>query len=112
MIQCTFVRVPLDIVRQNVLSLRWQPMMLSQLRRGTKLDHLKLLNSMGHVQQATRHDLPLCVDMKILYELLRYLYGQSYTSWNFQLHWSSLPLIYGVWDGKIGLRLGGVTAVA
>ena len=25
------------------------------------------------------------------------MYGQSYTSWNFQLHWSSLPLIYGVW---------------
>ena len=35
--------------------------------------------------------------MKIHYELLKYLYGQSYISWNFQLHWSSLPLIYGVW---------------
>ena len=39
----------------------------------------------------------LCVDMKIHYELLKYVYGQSYTSWNFQLHRSSLPLIYGVW---------------
>ena len=35
--------------------------------------------------------------MKIHCELLKYLYGQSYTSWNFQLHWSSLPLIYRVW---------------
>ena len=35
--------------------------------------------------------------MKIHYEFLKYLYGQSYTSWNFQLHWSSFPLIYGVW---------------
>ena len=50
MIQRTFVRVPLDIVRQNVLSLRWQPMMLSQLRCGTKLDHLNLLNTIRHVQ--------------------------------------------------------------
>ena len=41
--------------------------------------------------------MPLCVDMKIRYKLLKYLYGQSYLSWNFQLHWSSLPLIYGVW---------------
>ena len=97
MIQRTFVRVPLDIVQQNVLSFRWQPMMLSQLQCGTKLDHLKLLNTIRHVQHATRHDLPLCVDMKIHYQLLKYLYGQSYTSWNFQLHWSSLPLIYGVW---------------
>ena len=97
MIPRTFVRVPLDIVRQNVLSLRWQPMMLSQLRCGTKLDHLKLLNTIRHVQQATRHDLPLYVDMKIHYELLKYRYGQSCTSWNVQLHWSSLPLIYGVW---------------
>ena len=97
MIQRTFVRVPLDIVRQNVLSLRWQPMMLSQLRCGTKLDHLKLLNTIRHVQHATRHDLPLCVDMQIHYELLKYLYGESCTSWNFHLQWSSLPLIYGVW---------------
>ena len=96
-IQRTFVKVPQDIVRQNVLSLRWQPMMLSQLWCGTKLDHLKLLNTIWHVQQATRHDLPLCVDMKIHYELLKYLYGQSYTSWNFQLQWSSLPLICGAW---------------
>ena len=81
MIQRTFVKVPLDIVRQNVLSLRWQPMMLSQLRCGTKPDHFKPLNTIRHVQQATRHDLPLCVDMKIHYELLKYLYGQSYTSW-------------------------------
>ena len=72
-------------------------MMLSQLRCGTKRDHLKLLNTIWHVQQATRHDLAMCVDMKIHYELLKHLYGQRYTSWNFQLHWSSLPLIYGVW---------------
>ena len=39
----------------------------------------------------------VCVDMKIHYELMKYVYGQSYTSWNFQLHWSSLPLIYGAW---------------
>ena len=84
-------------MRQNVLSLRWQPMMPSQLRCGTKLDHLKLPNMIRHVQQATRHDLSPCVDMKIHYELLKYVYGQSYNSCNFQLHWSSLPLIYGVW---------------
>ena len=41
--------------------------------------------------------LPLCVDMKSHYELLKYLYGLSYTPWNFHLHWVSLPLIYGVW---------------
>ena len=58
MIQRTFVRVPLDIVWQNVLCRRWQPMMLSQLRCGTKLYHLKLPNTIRHVQQATRHGLP------------------------------------------------------
>ena len=63
-IRWTFVRVPLVIVRQNVLSLRWQPMMLSQLRCGTKIDHLKPLNMIRYLQQTTRHDLPLCVDMK------------------------------------------------
>ena len=41
MIRCTFVRVPLDIVRHNVLSLRWQPMMLCQLR---PLVHARIRN--------------------------------------------------------------------
>ena len=86
----------MDIVRQNVLSLHWQPMLPSQLHCETKLGHLKLLNMIRHVQQATRHDLPLSVDRKIHYQLLKYLYGQSYTSWNFPLHCSSLPLIYEV----------------
>ena len=62
MIRCTFVSVPLDIVQQNVLSLRWQPMMLFQLQCGTKLDNLKLLNSIRHVQHAPRHHLPVCVE--------------------------------------------------
>ena len=53
----------------------WQPMMLSQLRCGTKLDHLKLLNTIRHVHQATRHDLPLRVHIKIHDELLTCLYG-------------------------------------
>ena len=38
-----FVIVPLDIVRQNTPSFRWQPMMFSQPRCGTKLSHLKLM---------------------------------------------------------------------
>ena len=50
-----------------------------------------------HVQQATRHDLPLYVDMKIPYELMKYLYGHNYTFLNFQLYRSRLPLIYEVW---------------
>ena len=55
-IRRTFVEVPFDIVRQNVLSLRWQPMMLSQLRCGTKIDHLKPVNMICYLQQTTRHD--------------------------------------------------------
>ena len=97
MIKRTFVRVPLDIMRENVLSLCWHLMMLSQVPSGTKVDHLKLPNMNRHVQQATWHDLLLCVDMKIHYELMKYLYVESHSSWNFQLDWSSSPLIYGVW---------------
>ena len=74
--------------------------MLSHMRCGTKLDHLKLMNMIRYLQPTTPHDLPLYVDMKIHYELLKYLYGQSYTPWNFHLHWARLPLIYGVWHSK------------
>ena len=96
-IQRTFVRVPLDIVRQIVLSLRWQPMMLSHLRCGTIWDHLKVVNMICYLQQTTQHDLQVCVGMKIHYELLKSLYRQSCTPWKFQMHWASVPLICGVW---------------
>ena len=43
------VYAPLNIVCRNVPSPRWQPMMLSHLRCGTKVDHLKLLKMIWHV---------------------------------------------------------------
>ena len=67
MIERTFVRVPLDIVRQNVLSLRWKAIMLSEMRCGTKIYHLQLVNMIRELQQTTRHHLPVCVDMNIHY---------------------------------------------
>ena len=90
------VGVPLNIVRESVLPLHWRPMMLSELRCGTEIDHLKVLNMVRYLRYTTRSDLPLCVHMKIHYELLRYLFGQSYTPCNFHLHWASLPLICGI----------------
>ena len=64
-IQLTFVKIPLDIVRQSVLFLRSQPTMLSQLWCETKIYHLTLENMIRDLQLTTRQDLPLCLDIKI-----------------------------------------------
>ena len=50
-------------------------MMPSQVRCGTKIDHLKPVNMTFYLRETARHDLALNMDMKIHYELLKYLYG-------------------------------------
>ena len=54
----------MDIVRQNVLSLHLQPMTLSQLRCGTKLDFLKLLNIVSQ-EDATLQSAKLHIGQRV-----------------------------------------------
>ena len=81
-IQRVWVRAPLDIARKNVRSLNWRPFFLSELRSGTHKELLQLVVDLSCVEHRTRHCVPLLVDMKIHFALLKLCYGAAYVPWN------------------------------
>ena len=77
-IQRVWVRAPLDIARKDVRSLNWRPFFLSELRSGTHKELLQLVVDLSCVEHRTRHCVPLLVDMKIHFALLKLCYGAAY----------------------------------
>ena len=97
-IQRVWVRAPLDIARKNVRSLNWRPFFLSELRCGTHKELLQLVVDLSCVEHRTRHCVPLLVDMKIHFALLKLCYGAAYVPWNVPQLLLGFPLVYGVWQ--------------
>ena len=96
-IQRVWVRAPLHIARKNVRSLNWRPFFLSKLRSGTHKELLQLVVDLSCVEHRTRHCVPLLVDMKIHFALLKLCYGAAYVPWNVPQLLLGFPLVYGVW---------------
>ena len=96
-IQRVWVRAPLDIARKDVRSLNWRPFFLSELRSGTHKELLQLVVDLSCVEHRTRHCVPLLVDMKIHFALLKLCYGAAYAPWNVPQLLLGFPLVYGVW---------------
>ena len=96
-IQRVSVRAPLDIARKNVRSLNRRPFFLSKLRSGTHKELLQLVVDLSCVEHRTRHCIPLLVDMKIHFALLKLCYGAAYVPWNVPQLLLGFPLVYGVW---------------
>ena len=96
-IQRVWVCAPLDIARKNVPSLNWRPFFLFELRSGTHKELLQLVVDLSCVEHRTRHCVPLLVDMKIHFALLKLCYGAAYVPWNVPQLLLGFPLVYGVW---------------
>ena len=92
-----WIRVPVDFVRGTVYPHKWQPLLLSEMRTGTHIELLHLMQMMHNLQVHTRKDLVLLVDMKIHAALLRFLYGRAYASRNLAVQWASVGFAYGIW---------------
>ena len=82
---------------KNVRSLNWRPFFLSELRFGTHKELLQLVVDLSCVEQRTRHCVPLLVDMKKDFALLKLCYGAAYVYWNVPQLLLGFPLVYGVW---------------
>ena len=96
-LQPSMVRVPLDIPRQNMISLPWRALTLSKLRVSTNEELLRLMMEVRQLQGHVGQCLPLLVDEKIHYALGRLMYSQSHAGRD-AIQWlSQVPLLYGVW---------------
>ena len=96
-IQRVWVRALLDTARKNARSLNRRPFFVSQLRSGTHKELLQLSGDLSCVEHRTRHCVPLLVDMKIHFALLKLRYGAAYIPWNVPQLSLDFPLVYGVW---------------
>ena len=85
------------LLEKNVRSLNWRPFFLSELRSGTHKELLQLVVDLSCVEHRTRHCVPLLVDMKIHFALLKLCYGAAYVPWNVPQLLLGFPLVYGVW---------------
>ena len=70
-----FIRVPLDMKRDNVRSLQFRPLLLTDLTTGGILDLLHILQEIQDIQRHSRRPMPLIIDMKIHFYLLRSVRG-------------------------------------
>ena len=91
------IRVPLDVQRAAVRSLRWRPLSLTEQNVSSTEDLLKLLDAVRGLQQRTGHQLPMLVDENIHYRVLRMLYAADFSPWDMHRYLCDVPLLYGVW---------------
>ena len=96
-IQRVWVRALLDIARKNVRSLNRRFFSPSQLRSGTHKELLQLVVDLSCVEHRTRHCVPLLVDMKMHFALLKLCYGAAYVPWNVPQLPLGFPLVSGVY---------------
>ena len=92
----------IDVAKQGiqrvwVRSLNWRSFFLSELRPGTHKELLQLVVDLSCVQHGTRRCVPLLVDIKIHFALLKLCDGAAYVSWNVPQLLLGFPLVYGVW---------------
>ena len=91
------ITCPLDVRRRKVRSLAWSPFLRHELQVGTQVDLLKLLSTIREVQLRTQHVLPLLVDEKIHYSLMKFVYYASCKEYYWRSVFSRVPVLHGVW---------------
>ena len=101
------VRAPLDYARNAVVSLNWRPFLLSHLKCGSHVELLVFVRGLECLQVKTRRTMPVLIDMKIFYALMKMSFGASYAPWHVDQFLFEHPLLYGVWHlykYSVGIR--------
>lgn len=91
------IRVPLDLARTGVKSLRWTPLMVSPARVTTQNGLVDILRWCTTLPDHCGGCVPLCVDENIHYRVLRLLYSRGAQGYDFRTMLGRSPVLYGVW---------------
>lgn len=94
--QPEWIRVPLDVQRTGMRSLQWLPYLLTEMTVSSQPELLAILADLEPLRRQTRCVLPLLVDMDIHYRVMKMMYGQSSSLWNFREFLALTPVLYGV----------------
>ena len=99
-LQPEFIRVPLDVQRQNMRSLQWLPYAITEKTVSSQADLLDILCDLESLRLRTRRVLPLLVDMDIHYRIMKLMYGESLSVYDYGAHLAFTPILYGVCHTK------------
>ena len=80
-----------------MVSLNRTPFLLSHLKCGSHVELLEFVRGLECLQVKTRRTVPILIDMKIFYALLKMSVGASYAPWHVDQFLLGHPLLYGVW---------------
>ena len=96
-IDSAWIRVPLDESRDVRQSLQWRPLTLSENRVSENTELLHVLEELLELQAHARGTMPVLVDEKIYYSVLRMMHSRVFQRHD-MAHWlGNMPLLYGVW---------------
>jgi hypothetical protein len=95
----SWIRVPLDFRRSNMVSLQWRGYLLSELVVSANLDLLKLMDMLRRLQARSCQTMPLLVDENIHYRLLRMMHAEGTQDYDVRDWLSRIPLLFGIWHG-------------
>jgi hypothetical protein len=96
-VQSSWIRVPLDVARPRVRSLRWSALSLSESTVSSNVGLLEVLDEVRMFQRRVGRATPLLVDEKIHYSVCRMLYARSFSGFDMGAWLRQVPLLYGVW---------------
>ena len=95
--EAKYVRVPLDVHRDNIRSLQWYPVTLADLVSSSNADLLHIMEQCLAIQVHTRHVMPLLMDENIFYRLAKFIQSRTYNPFKLSEHYATLPMRYGCW---------------
>ena len=90
------LRVPLDLQRPQRAALQWRALTLSRHRVSANTELLSVLKDLLALRERTRNVVPLLVDEKVHYAVLRMQLARAYSQWDVQEWMRDMPLLYGV----------------
>ena len=91
------IRVPLDVHRAPRPARQWRGLMLSPKRVGTNTELVRVLEEVATLQRHSNKTLPLLVDEKVHYSVMRLLYSQTYRDFGGRRLLQQVPMLYGAW---------------
>jgi len=91
------IRVPLDVVRSDRPRRQWRTLSLSENRVGTAVELVGVLGEVVEYQRRAGAILPLLVDEKIHYSIMKMLYSSTYAHLAGRAYLRQVPLVYAAW---------------
>ena len=76
------MRIPLDVRRPKAHPPKWRPLLLTSHHTSSNKELVAIVRSLCEIQAHTTRDLPVCCNMKVHLQLLRFVYTVTYEKYD------------------------------